>query len=598
MSKTEYPNSNKNETQAPDNKAACNSQDKTKETLNSSSMIKFNAPKNQSSIIKVIGVGGGGSNAVNHMCKLGIKDVDFVVCNTDAQALSKSEVPVKIQLGAGLTEGRGAGSLPEVGKESAIENIEEIQAVLENNTKMLFITAGMGGGTGTGAAPIIAAKAKEQGILTVGIVTVPFAFEGRKRALQAKEGIKELRKHVDSLLIINNDKLRELYGNLELSKAFGEADGILTTAAKGIAEIITMTGYVNVDFEDVRTVMKESGVAIMGAASAEGEDRAINAVAQALESPLLNDNNIKGASDMLLYITSGDKEVLMDEITQITEYIQKEAGDTVEVIWGNGYDSELGNKINITLIATGFDTDNGTDYYSTKEKRSLQSSSDKIKKPTRYQLDDDVDKTKMPKDQNTEKESEALQFKLKTQTEEPKRQEDKNIDKEVSVQSSVNSSNQDDNKKIIEKTQDGMVFFIRKEEAKEEANKNVSTQQEKEKEVVEPQMDFSAQAAPDKNDNPVSKTETKENPSEKQHVETLGTSRQNYLKELSITLKDPSAINKMEAEPAYKRSECKISEVPHSSESQISRYTLSTGSTDDDKPKLKENNSYLHEKPD
>ncbi len=316
--------------------------------------MKFELPKDNSSIIKVIGVGGGGSNAVNHMYRQGIKGVDFIVCNTDLQALDISPVPMKIQLGIDSTEGRGAGSIPEVGKNAAIENLEELREILSNNTKMLFVTAGMGGGTGTGAAPVIASLAKEMGILTVGIVTVPFVFEGRKRRQQADDGIERMRQAVDTLLIINNDKLREMFGNLTLGNAFSQADDVLTTAAKGIAEVISVTGAINVDFNDVNTVMRDSGYAIMGSAQAEGEDRAITAVQKALSSPLLNDNNIAGAKYVLLNITYGDNEVLMDEIADITDYIQDEAGSTADVIWGHGYDETMGNKISVTIIATGF----------------------------------------------------------------------------------------------------------------------------------------------------------------------------------------------------------------------------------------------------
>lgn len=316
-------------------------------------MLAFDAPKQRASIIKVLGVGGGGSNAVNHMYNQGIKGVDFIICNTDAQAMELSDVPNKIQLGS---KGLGAGAVPEVGRKSAEENIEDIKSYLESNTKMLFITAGMGGGTGTGAAPIIAQMAREMDILTVAIVTLPFSFEGRKRRLQAEKGIEELKKQVDTLLIISNEKLREIHGNLKLSEAFGKADDILTIASKGIAEIITVTGYINVDFEDVKTVMKNSGTAIMGSAVAEGEDRAKVAVREALASPLLNDNKITGASDILLYISSGKEEITFDEVTEITDYIQEEAGSTAEVIWGNGFDEGLGDKISITLIATGFAT--------------------------------------------------------------------------------------------------------------------------------------------------------------------------------------------------------------------------------------------------
>jgi len=318
--------------------------------------MHFDLPKNISSSIKVIGVGGGGSNAVNHMFDLGIKGVDFIVCNTDKQALDVSAVPYKIQLGASLTEGNGAGAIPEVGKNAAIENIDDIRDVLSKGTKMVFVTAGMGGGTGTGAAPIIAGIARELGILTVGIVTVPFGFEGRKRRLQAEEGLEEMRKSVDTLLVINNEKLREMTGNLTINNAFSKADDVLTVAAKGIAELISVTGSVNVDFNDVYTVMKDSGVAIMGSAAVEGDDRAIRCVQEAMSSPLLNDNNIYGAKYVLLNITYGEKEVLMDEITEITDYIQDEAGSTADVIWGHGYDPSLGDKLSVTLIATGFKT--------------------------------------------------------------------------------------------------------------------------------------------------------------------------------------------------------------------------------------------------
>jgi len=315
----------------------------------------FDLPGSESPIIKVLGVGGGGSNAVNHMYSQGIIGVDFAICNTDAQAMDTSPVPTKISLGPLLTEGRGAGSKPNIGKLACEESIEELRRYLENNCKMLFITAGMGGGTGTGAAPIIAKTAKEMGILTVGIITLPFGFEGRRRQQQGGEGLSELKKYVDTLIVISNDKLRLIYGNLSLSDAFSQADNILTTAAKGIAEIITVPGYVNVDFEDVNTVMRDSGVAIMGTATAEGENRAKRAVDEALHSPLLEENNIRGAQHILLNITSGTKEVTMDEIFEITEFVQEEAGNGTDLIWGNCFDEKLGEKISVTIIATGFE---------------------------------------------------------------------------------------------------------------------------------------------------------------------------------------------------------------------------------------------------
>ncbi|MCO5258757.1 MAG: cell division protein FtsZ [Crocinitomicaceae bacterium] len=316
--------------------------------------MEFELPKENSSIIKVIGVGGGGSNAVNHMFNQGIIGVDFIVCNTDKQALDISPVPYKIQLGPSLTEGRGAGSIPEIGKNAAVENIDEIRDFLSNKTKMVFITAGMGGGTGTGAAPVIASVAKELGILTVGIVTVPFAFEGRKRRQQAEEGLDAMRRSVDALLIINNERLRELTGNLSLSNAFAQADDVLAVAAKGIAEVISVTGIINTDLNDVNTVLRNSGVAIMGSAFAEGENRSIRAVQDALSSPLLNDNDIHGANYVLLNITYGDAEITMDEMADITDYIQEAAGSTAEIIFGHGYDASLGNNLSVTVIATGF----------------------------------------------------------------------------------------------------------------------------------------------------------------------------------------------------------------------------------------------------
>lgn len=322
----------------------------------SNEIMNFDLTVNSGSIIKVIGVGGGGGNAVNHMYHQGIRDVDFMVCNTDAQALINSPVPYKVQLGSSLTEGRGAGNKPETGRDSAIENIEDVKKILSNNTKMVFITAGMGGGTGTGGAPVIAKAARELGILTVGIVTIPFRNEGRRRIKQAIEGIAAMEAHVDSLLIINNERIREMYGDSKISDAFAKADNILTTAAKGIAEIITVPGYINVDFADVETVMRNSGVALMGTGIASGVNRAVIAVEEALNSPLLNNNDIMGARNILLNITSGIEEITMDEIGDITDYVQEKAGNSADLIWGNGVDESLGDRISVTIIATGFST--------------------------------------------------------------------------------------------------------------------------------------------------------------------------------------------------------------------------------------------------
>lgn len=334
--------------------------------------MEFDLPKHDKpqaqSIIKVIGVGGGGSNAVNHMYLQGIAGVDFIVCNTDCQALDISPVPFKIQLGPNLTEGRGAGMIPEVGMNAAMENIQEIRELLSKDTKMVFVTAGMGGGTGTGAAPVIAQVARDLGILTVGIVTVPFNFEGRKRRQQAEEGLERMRQNVDTLLIINNEKLREFGRNMSLSEAFSHADDVLTVAAKGIAEVISVTGSINVDFNDVNTVMRNSGHAIMGSAIASGKDRAIQAVQAALSSPLLNDDNISGARYVLLNISYGDQEVMMDEITEITDYIQEAAGSTADVIWGHAKDASLADQLSITIIATGFSSSSVSTYAQAPER--------------------------------------------------------------------------------------------------------------------------------------------------------------------------------------------------------------------------------------
>ena len=321
---------------------------------NEDALLDLRIPEQDESIIKVIGVGGGGSNAVNHMCRQGIRGVEFVVCNTDIQALRISPVKNRIQIGKELTEGRGAGSLPERGKQSAIESLDYIKTILERNTKMVFITAGMGGGTGTGAAPVIAKQARELGILTIGIVTIPFSFEGRRRVEQAMEGLDELSEYVDALLIICNEKLRDMYGNLKLSKAFEMADNVLTIAAKSIAEIITLKGFVNVDFADVEVVMRNSGVALMGAGESAGENRAMEAVQMALESPLLNSNDIRGASNILLNMLYGSKEITMDEITLITDYVKELVGRDVDVIWGAGKDESLNEELHVAVIATGF----------------------------------------------------------------------------------------------------------------------------------------------------------------------------------------------------------------------------------------------------
>ena len=337
-------------------------------------LMNFDLPVERSSIIKVLGVGGGGNNAVNHMFEKGIRDVNFVVCNTDHQALVKSQVPVKVQIGESLTEGRGAGSRPEVGEQAALENINDVMEALSGNTKMVFITTGMGGGTGTGAAPVIAKACKDAGLLTIAVVTIPFKSEGKIRIKQAIDGVNELKNHVDSLLVINNEKLREIYGNQSVSTAFAKADDVLTTAVKGIAEIITVTGYINVDFADVETVMRDSGVALLGMGNASGENRAIRAIENALSSPLLNSNDITGAKSILINITTanGEHELTMDELGEITDYIYEVASDEALIIRGLSRDENLKEEISVTVIATGFEANSiFQPYVRSREKQTV-----------------------------------------------------------------------------------------------------------------------------------------------------------------------------------------------------------------------------------
>ena len=381
--------------------------------------FSFDLPKNKSNVMKVMGVGGGGSNAVNHMFQQGITGVDFVVCNTDSQALDKSPVPNKIQLGVNLTEGLGAGANPEIGKLAAVETHEELRELLETQTKMLFITAGMGGGTGTGAAPIIAEFAKELGILTVGIVTIPFDFEGKTRQLQAQKGLKKLKKTVDSLIIINNNKLRQVYGNLGFKEGFSKADEVLATAAKGIAQVITHHYTQNIDLKDAKTVLANSGTAIMGSATSSGSNRANDAIIKALDSPLLNDNKIDGSKNVLLLIVSGTDEITIDEIGEINEYVQKETGNSANIIMGVGEDKELGNNISVTVIATGFAEDQQNDLVNSETKKVI------------YSLDDNqkVEKTLIDEDEISNGEIEEITYKSK---------DDLSKDNQIKIDSQIN----------------------------------------------------------------------------------------------------------------------------------------------------------------
>jgi cell division protein FtsZ len=513
--------------------------------------MKFELEKDNASIIKVIGVGGGGSNAVNHMYEQGIKGVDFIVCNTDQQALDKSSIPNKLQLGLSITQGLGAGSLPEIGKNSAIESIEQVKEMLSKNAKMVFVTAGMGGGTGTGAAPVIAAAAKEMGILTVGIVTIPFGFEGKKRKAQAEEGLEELRQSVDTLLIINNDKLREIYGNLGMRDAFAKADNVLTTAARGIAEVITVPGYVNVDFNDVRTVMTNGGTAIMGYALAEGEDRAMKAVEEALASPLLNDNNIKGASQVLLYITSGSKEVTMDEVAEISDYIQEEAGSTANIIFGLSFDESLGNNIRAIVIATGFSSkkDFGVETFQKTERKvyNLEEIKPVVAAPAAISETPEI--AEIPEAaKEVEKPSEDQMFLKKVEAVE----------------------------KVEEEEQITFEFVVPKEpEAAEQKIVHVLDENE-----VKPE-------APKQGDIFSSGPTVDENMKKAQE-------RFNRLKEWNFKpIQRPENLASMENEPAYKRRNVQLDSIPHSSESNVSKYTLSEN--EEKKTEIRPNNSFLHD---
>jgi cell division protein FtsZ len=558
--------------------------------------IKFNLPKEKSSIIKVIGVGGGGGNAVNHMHEQGIKGVDFIICNTDLQALEASAIPNKIQLGASLTQGLGAGANPEVGKKAAMEAIEDIIDMLGVNTKMLFITAGMGGGTGTGAAPIIAKTAKEMDILTVGIVTTPFNFEGKKRKTFADEGLENLKRSVDCLLIISNDKIKDMYGNLALREAFGHANNILTTAAKGIAEIITHPGYINVDFEDVKTVMKSSGVALMGSAMAEGEDRALVAVKAALASPLLNDNQIVGAKNILLNISSGTEEILMEEFEQISAYIQNESGLSAELILGTSFDESLGNKISVTLIATGFESkprENKVIIGSTISDNFIQSN---INKPnvveTKPEIVQVIQTTPNTTINNSfdlkpveKKADETIRINL---IEDELPQEEITIDNDLGFGLRIDTINEEETFDInaIDLKIDESYFINSTEELIEddylEVNEDIFTNNiETINHAIVPKVYQLSD-------------EMESNSLEQDKKIERQIQRIKELKNLNITINNPQGLRDLEKEPAYIRRNKKLDDVPHSSEKQISRLSLFEDLVSG-KSEIKTNNSFLHD---
>ncbi len=569
--------------------------------------IQFEMLKEQSSIIKVIGVGGGGGNAVNHMYKQGISGVDFIVCNTDAQALELSPIPNKVQLGASLTEGMGAGADPDVGENSAIESIDDIKRMLGTNTKMLFITAGMGGGTGTGASPVLAKAAKEMGVLTVAIVTTPFAFEGKKRRSQAEEGLAELRKYVDSYLVISNDRLREIFGNLTMTAAFAKADDILTTAAKGIAEIITIPGYVNVDFKDVRTVMNDSGVAIMGNHVASGDNRAIEAVTGALASPLLKDNEIEGARYILLNITSGTKEVTMDEVAVITDYIQEKAGLTADLIWGNCIDESLQEELSVTIIATGFQT---------SEERIKEKENEKIAIPLTPEPTTPYIKP-IVQNQFVEKPAQQSEFIKPVQSPVASpiaHAAPPQTDLFSTTNSYVNASN--GSSAQVEADTEVVRYTLDAEEKAEDGNVGDMDDTSEFKLKTTPSVFefklptvFDAYEQPNEDVAHEVSAIVENNIVSPDRVETVHqeemTDDVNFedqllktkerilrLKELSMKLKSSNGLQELESEPAYKRKQKTLEDVPHSSDSQVSRFTLSF---DEGTTEIRSNNSFLHD---
>jgi cell division protein FtsZ len=493
------------------------------------------------SIIKVIGVGGGGSNAVSHMYSQGIKGVDFVICNTDVQALEKSQVLHKIQLGSQLTDGLGAGNKPDKGKNAALESIDEIKNMLSENTKMVFITAGMGGGTGTGAAPVIASIAKELGILTVGIVTDPFTFEGRIRKIQAEAGISEMKKYVDSLIVICNDKLRMLYGNLGVKEAFSKADDVLTTAAKGIAEIITVSGDINVDFEDVKTVLQDSGKAIMGFGTASGENRAIKAAEAALNSDLLNEENIKGANNILLNISSGNEQISMDELMEITDYVQTEAGKNANMIWGYNVDDTLGGNVNIVLVAAGFDLKPPS-----KELVTLVAH----KKGEKEIIELDENMNEKNSKTNNVKES----FHVSTDVED--------------IQ-----TNQNSNKIVID-------LFASENIVEQNAEMQVNKMSDENQITVKNTVHI--------NDNEHQDNEDLDVQSQKTRI-----GRMKMLRDLSTKIYKETGLSEIENVPAYERRGVQLKNIIPSDESNLSDSRLSKG--DDNSIQINPNNSFLHD---
>ena len=555
-------------------------------------IIDFNLPKNQSSVIKVIGIGGGGGNAINYMYENGIKGVDFAVCNTDTQALEASPIPVKIQLGESLTNGLGAGSNPQVGKEAAIESIDRINELLDSNTNMLFITAGMGGGTGTGAAPVIAKAARDKGILTVGVVTMPFETEGGRRHDHAKEGLEELRAHVDTLLVINNQKLLEVHGDLKLRQAFSKANEVLNTATKGIAEVITQHLTVNIDLSDARLVLQNSGTAIMGQAEAEGENRAVEAVINALDSPLLNDNDIYGSKQVLLKIVTGDSEedeISMNELKLITDTIQKQAGNNVNIINGVGTDSTLGSKLSVTVIATGFDVkeEEVEVVVGIGEDETL----DSISKSKKNQVSNSKSLTEDFSQQSMFDFDQDFQVNFT---------EEEIIEDEITEQEDIDLSlNETISEEIIEnfennREDENRVVLCLDDELEEDQDRIVASIEEKEEEIQEVDLTVNMQQTEENiEEETVIRDRVKINPKELEENEIVSRKREEKLKNISNILRTPSGLTNLIEEPAFKRNGIDLDDIPHSSESEISNHTLSMG--EDNVIQLKQKNSFLHD---
>ena len=533
--------------------------------------FEFQLPKNQSSQIKVMGVGGGGSNAVNYMFEHGIKGVDFVICNTDLQALEASPIPIKIQLGENLTEGLGAGSDPDVGMKAAHESADRISELLDANTKMLFITAGMGGGTGTGAAPVIAEIAREKGILTIAVVTHPFSNEGGYRKKYAKEGLEELKKQVDTLLIINNDKLIEIYGDLTLTQAFGKANEVLNTATKGIAEVISQHLKVNIDLNDARKVLANSGTAVMGQAEATGENRAIEAVNDALDSPLLNDNDITGAEQVLLKIVSGvgDDEIKMSELSTIKSKIQQAAGRDVNIIEGIGFDADLGSAVSVTVIATGFETK------KVNEPRTI-----KLEESNLVNDNIELDLVNHKQDQiivnqQTLSLDDSFEF--------------------VNTKSEMTSVvNEEDNslKTVLTLEDEDTITHVKNE------NNNIVLEEDNINDPNNFISDLVDVVNEGSIDDSINNDEEKINSdidviSGNQNMRIEAREREDRLRDISIKLRTPSGLTRLEDEPAFKRNNINLEDTMHSSEDNVSHYTLTD--SDNDKLILKDNNPYLHD---